>query len=406
MSQVSDAGIPHWATWLDSLEGVPEWPQPKETPAERAARGTALERGHEAFGWLGTILPGLGIAFGVAAVGQWLAKLIGTQIIHLEKSPISEITIAVVLGLTIRNTVGLPAVYERGLRLCGREVLRFGIILLGFRLSLAAVGKFGLVGLPIILACIAAALIVVTWVTQGLGLPRRLGSLIAVGTSICGVSAIVATAPVIDAEEDEVSYAVACVTLFGLVALFTYPFIAHGLFADPQLAGLFLGTAIHDTAQVAGAGLMYQQQFQAREALDAATVTKLVRNLCMIGVIPLVGALYHRSGDESKRGQMRLSQAVPLFVFGFVAAAAIRTVGDLVIGPPAEHSDWKEFLDRADVVAGWCLTIAMASVGLGTGLARVKRLGWKSFGVGLAAAVVVGGVSAALITLLAGYLIG
>lgn len=404
MSQVTDSGIPHWATWLDSLEGVPDWPQPKETPAERAARGTVLERGHEAFGWLGTILPGLGIAFGVAAAGQWLAKVLGTQILHFEKSPISEITIAVVLGLTIRNTIGLPAIYERGLRLCGREILRFGIILLGFRLSLAAVGQFGLVGLPIILACIAAALIIVTWVTRGLGLPKRLGSLIAVGTSICGVSAIVATAPVIDAEEDEVSYAVACVTLFGLVALFTYPFIAHSLFADPKLAGLFLGTAIHDTAQVAGAGLMYQQQFEAPGALNAATVTKLVRNLCMVGVIPLVGALYHRSGDPSKRGQMRLSQAVPLFVFGFVAAAALRTFGDLIGGPPDTRPPWKQFLDGADALAAWCLTIAMAAVGLGTGLARVKRLGWKSFGVGLAAAAVVGGVSAGLIISLAGYL--
>jgi uncharacterized integral membrane protein (TIGR00698 family) len=406
MSQVSESGIPHWATWLDSLEGVPEWPQPKETPAERAARGTALERGHEAFGWLGTILPGLGIAFGVAAVGNWLATALGTQLLHFKKSPISEITIAVVLGLTIRNTIGLPMVYERGLRLCGREVLRIGIILLGFRLSLAAVGKFGFVALPIILACIAAALIVVTWVTRGLGLPRRLGSLIAVGTSICGVSAIVATAPVIEAEEDEVSYAVACVTLFGLVALFTYPFIAHELFGDPRLAGVFLGTAIHDTAQVAGAGLMYQQQFDTPVALNAATVTKLVRNVCMAGVIPLVGALYHRSGDPSKCGQMRLAQAVPLFVFGFLAVVAFRTAGDLAIGPPEEHPDWKQFLDRADAVAAWCLTIAMASVGLGTGLARVQRLGWKSFGVGLAAAVVVGGVSAGLITLLAGYLIG
>jgi uncharacterized integral membrane protein (TIGR00698 family) len=404
MSQVTESGIPHWATWLDSLEGVPEWPQPKETHAEREARGTALERGHAAFGWLGTILPGLGVAFGVAAIGQWLAKALGTQILGFEKSPISEITIAVVLGLTIRNTIGLPAVYERGLRLCGREVLRFGIILLGFRLSLAAVGQFGLVGLPIILACIAAALVVVTWVTRGLGLPRRLGSLIAVGTSICGVSAIVATAPVIDAEEDEVSYAVACVTLFGLVALFTYPFIAHGLFDDPKLAGLFLGTAIHDTAQVAGAGLMYQQQFEAPGALNAATVTKLVRNLCMVGVIPLVGALYHRSGDPSKRGQMRLAQAVPLFVFGFLAAAAIRTFGDLIGGPPETQPGWKQFLDRADALAAWCLTIAMASVGLGTGLARVKRLGWKSFAVGLAAAAVVGGVSAGLIISLAGYL--
>src|SRR5439155_5034949 len=150
---------------------------------------------------------------------------------------VSEITVAVLLGLLIRNTIGLPAVYERGLRLCGREVLRLGIVLLGLRLSLARVGEIGQVALPVVVGCIAVALVTVTWINRALGLPRRLGSLIAVGTSICGVSAIAATAPLIEAEEDEVSYAVACVTLFGLLALFTYPFVAHGLFRDdPRLA--------------------------------------------------------------------------------------------------------------------------------------------------------------------------
>ncbi len=147
---------------------------------------------------------------------------------------------------------------------------------------------------------------VVTWINRALGLPRRLGSLIAVGTSICGVSAIVATGPAIDAEEDEVSYAVACVTLFGLVALFTYPFLAHAIFGgDARKVGLFLGTAIHDTAQVAGAGLMYREQYRAPEALDTATVVKLTRNLCMAGVIPLMAALYHRGGGPDGRARGR-----------------------------------------------------------------------------------------------------
>ena len=120
--------------------------------------------------------------------------------------------------------------------------------------------------MPIIAGCITTALILVTWVNRALGLPRRLGSLIAVGTSICGVSAIVATAPVVEAEEDEVSYAVACITLFGLVALFCYPLLAHTLFrGDARMAGLFLGTSIHDTAQVAGAGLMYPQQYGSKK---------------------------------------------------------------------------------------------------------------------------------------------
>jgi uncharacterized integral membrane protein (TIGR00698 family) len=387
------------ATSLDSMEGVPEWPQPKESAAERAARGTLAGRLHAGFAWLGGMLPGFGLALGLAAIGRLVADWFGKDVLKFKNSPVSEITIAVVLGLVLRNTIGLPTVYEKGLRMCGKEVLRFGIILLGLRLSLAAVGEDFLRSLPIIIGCIAVALVSVSWINRALGLPRRLGSLIAVGTSICGVSAIVATAPVIDAEEDEVSYSVACITLFGLLALFTYPLLAHTMFENDRMAGMFLGTAIHDTAQVAGAGLMYQEQFQAPAALASATVTKLTRNLCMAAVIPLIGILYHRGG--SGRVRLRWAQAVPLFVLGFLLAAAIRTVGDLSW---KDWPRWGVFLKDADWLAGWCLTVAMASVGLGTGLARIRRLGWKSFAVGLAAALIVGGVSAALITALGPYL--
>jgi uncharacterized integral membrane protein (TIGR00698 family) len=268
-----------------------------------------------------------------------------------------------------------------------------------------AVGEIGLIALPIIVGCIATALILVTWINRALGLPRRLGSLIAVGTSICGVSAIVATGPVVEAEEDEISYAVACVTLFGLLALFTYPFLAHTIFrGDPRRAGIFLGTAIHDTAQVAGAGLMYYQQYGVKDAQNTAMVVKIVRNLFMAGVIPLMALLYHRgAGLESARSaRLKWHQVVPGFVFGFVALAAIRSVGDL--GERAfgllDKAHWKHLLDTADLASGWLLTTAMAGVGLGTGLAKLRVLGWRPLCVGLAAAALVGAVSFGLINLL------
>src|SRR5580704_14513251 len=172
MSQVAET--PNWAAWLDSMEGVPEWPQPAESPVEKAARGSLMDRGHAAFGWLGTVLPGVLLALGLAAAGGWLAHWLGVTLLGFSRSPISEITVAVVLGLAIRDTIGLPAICERGRRLCGREVLRFGIILLGLRLSLAAVGQLGLAALPVILGCITVALIAVTWVNRAFGLPRRL----------------------------------------------------------------------------------------------------------------------------------------------------------------------------------------------------------------------------------------
>src|SRR6185436_18713820 len=263
----------------------------------------------------------------------------------------------------------------------------------GLRLSLIEAGQVGLTALPVILACIATALFFVTRINRALGLPERLGSLIAVGTSICGVSAIAATAPVIEAEEDEVSYAVACITLFGLIALFIYPFVAHALFgALPRLAGIFLGTAIHDTSQVAGAALMYRQQFQAPDALSAATVTKLVRNLCMAAVIPFIGARYRRTAGAAGAGKpgvrLRLVEMVPLFVVAFLGAVVVRTVGDA--GPTAfgllSRETWQAALASAETVAAWCLAIAMASIGLGTGLDRIRRLGVRPMSVGLLAA--------------------
>jgi len=410
------------------MEGVPEWPGPLEGPAATGvagagaagagpgrAAGALSGHGHAIFGWIGEALPGVGLAIGLALLGRLTAHGVGTALLGFDHSPISDISIAVLLGLVIRNTIGLPRVYDHGLRLCGRAVLRFGIVLLGLKLSLAEAGALGLTALPIILACIVSALVFVTWVNRALGLSGRLGSLIAVGTSICGISAIAATAPVIEAEEDEVSYAVACVTLFGLIALFTYPFVAHALFgATPRLAGIFLGTAIHDTSQVAGAALMYQQQYLAPDALSAATVTKLMRNLCMVAVIPLIGARHRRpagSGaareggarDGGVRGLPRLTSMVPLFVVGFLGAVILRTVGDL--GPLAfgvlDRATWVQFLHGAETAAAWCLSIAMASIGLGTGLARIRRLGIKPLCVGLVAAVLVGGVSATLLLIFA-----
>jgi len=284
-----------------------------------------------------------------------------------------------------------------------------GVALLGIRLSLVAVGSIGLFALPIVIGCITSALLLVSWISRVVGLPRRLGTLIAVGTAICGNTAIVATAPVIGATEDETSYAVGTITVFGLIALVTYPFVAHVIFdGNPNLAGYFLGTAIHDTAQVAGAGLLYAQQYSAPETLDTATVTKLVRNLFMVVVIPIVTILYHRSGSEQDASQKpRLRQMIPLFVFGFVAMALLRTIGDLGDAPFAgllSESQWKSSIAFVTELSSWCLTMAMASVGLGTNLKRLRRIGLKPLAAGLAAAVIVGGVAAGLIHLLASRL--
>jgi uncharacterized integral membrane protein (TIGR00698 family) len=349
----------------------------------------------------GQILPGVGLAMLLAWIGAGLASGLGSAL-GLSGSPVSPILMAILLGLALRNLFGLPAVFEVGLHLALKRLLRLGVALLGIRLSLGAMGAIGWAALPIVVASIATALVLVTWVGRRVGLPARLATLIAVGTAICGNTAIVATGPAIGASEDETSYAVGCITAFGLLALVFYPFAAHGLFAaDPTLVGYFLGTAIHDTAQVAGAGLLYGQQFGAPEALDVATVTKLLRNLFMVAVNPLMAVLHHRGRPETGVPRPRWQEAVPVFVFGFVAMTLLRTVGDAggdaPFGGLLSAAQWESLIDTTSTASTWLLAVAMASVGLGTHLGRLRKLGFRPLLVGLVAALTVGTVSAGLL---------
>jgi uncharacterized integral membrane protein (TIGR00698 family) len=351
---------------------------------------------------------GVGLAIFVSVAAGYVANWFGVTVLGFAKSPVSAIMMAIVLGMLIANIVKLPPSIQPGLKFCTSFILRIGIMLLGIRLSLAGAGQFTLVALPFVIAAIAIGLFTVGLLGRYMGLSRQLSGLIAVGTSICGCTAIVATAPLIKANESEVSYAIACITVFGLAAMFFYPFLAHQVFAtQPELAGLFLGTSIHETAQVAGAGMMYEAQYNAPVALDIATVTKLVRNLCMIAVIPLVGILYgpERSKDDSTK--INFLAMIPWFIVGFALMSAIRTIGDIGDKPfgVLEPGQWKEIVAFLKESAERCLLVAMAAVGLTSMLAGIVKIGMRPFALGLFAAVLIGGVSFALISLFGADLI-
>jgi uncharacterized integral membrane protein (TIGR00698 family) len=348
------------------------------------------------------ILPGLLLALVLAFAGQFLSDFIGIDLMGLPKSPISAIMMAIILGIIIRNTITLPVALQPGIRFGLVRILRLGIVLLGIRLSLSEAGSIGLQALPVIIGAVAAALLIVTFLARRLGLSGKLGTLIAVGTSICGATAIVATAPTIAAKDNEVAYSVAVVTLFGVVAMLVYPFIGHWFFdGDAFKAGLFLGTSVHETAQVAGAGLVYQQYYNDPQALDVATVTKLVRNLGMLLIIPLMSVLYHRKHSDGTEAPKWYTM-VPLFVIGFAIMSLIRTVGDMGEQPfgilDPEH--WKTIVGYTKHAAELCLAVAMAAVGLGTSIKGLTDIGLRPLGAGLVAAVLVGAVSITLISLL------
>ncbi|MFD1864623.1 YeiH family protein [Planococcus chinensis] len=371
--------------------------------------------------WIG-LFPGLLLSLIVLLAGIYGAEAIGAALLAAgilpegSSSPISAIFVAILLGIIIRNTVGLPELFLSGIGFAVKYALRAGIILLGLRLSLTEALKLGAWGLPLIIACISVGLFVTLYFTAKLKQSSRLGTLIATGTGICGITAIMATAPVIKAKEDEISYAVANITIFGLLGMLFYPYLAHAFFeGEPVKAGLFLGTAIHDTAQVAGAALIYDQMYDSKTVVDVATITKLTRNVFIIAVIPFVSYLFFRNGRKNGTGQAgdlpKWYKLFPLFILGFLLLSLLRTIGDATAASTGaafgflSPADWESFYSFwSSFGSTYGLGLAMAGVGLSTNLKIFKGLGIKPFYIGLIAALSVGAVSLLLISLFGGFI--
>jgi len=366
------------------------------------------------FSKLHTIIPGLVIVILLALLSMSLSDLIGKDLMGFEKSPISAVMICLILGLVIRNVFKLPTFLNVGFKFSVKKLLRLGIILLGIRLSIIDVFKLGAIGIPIVLMCITSALIITTFLNKKLKQPKRLGTLIAVGTSICGVSAIVATSPVIGAKEEETAYAVAVITVFGLIATIAYPILVYFLFGgDPIKAGLWLGTSIHDTSQVTGAALVFADLWNLPLGLDVATITKLVRNVFMILVIPLMSFLYIKnelkaapesgSDKSNMKAKVNIKKLIPVFVIGFLLISILRSTGD-AFGLVGVDS-WENFIKVVKDFANILFVVALGGVGLSTDFSKFKGLGIKPFLVGLFAALTIGVVSFLSVSLLGGLIV-
>jgi len=365
---------------------------------ERILLGTTVDR-------FPSLLPGTALCAAVVVAAVMIADRVNEAGGY--DGLVSFILVAIVLGLVIRNTVGLHSTFEPGVAFALRKLLRLGIILMGIRLSVLDVLEIGAFGIPIVVGAVATGLVVATVAARALRLPDRLGTLIAIGTGICGATAIVATAPGIGAKDEEVAYAIANITVFGILAMFLYPFVGDLIFSgDVTRTGLFLGTAVHETAQVAGAGLIYDQAFDVTaipSGSDIAVITKLVRNSMMVVAIPAVTYLYARTGSGVETRSRRLLSLVPLFILGFLAMAVIRSIGDAGIdsGGPAlgvwDAAAWDSLTSTVRTWAGYILAAAMAGVGLGTSVEQIRGLGLKPFAVGISAAFAVGFVGAGLV---------
>ena len=320
--------------------------------------------------------PGLSAAIALAIIARLVTGYL--------PSVIAEVTVAILLGVVTATISGSRMRgLDSGLQFASQRVLRLGIILLGARLSLVEVARIGVPSTIVIVAVMAVSFLVVLGVSRLVKVEGRLAVLIAVGTAVCGNTAIVATAPIIGARAREVAYAVATITLFGTIAIFLYPAIGHALAVPQSSFGLWAGVAVNDTSQVVATSAAYGSQ-----ALDIATVVKLIRNALMAPLLFLIATWWTSRGEDlvgsTRRG---IRRAVPLFVLGFLALAALRTLGVI---DAAEAS-------TLDVAARALILVALAAVGMSIRVGELQETSWRPFAVGLSVALAVGLGSLAVI---------
>ena len=334
------------------------------------------------------VIPGIILAFVLYTLSEGINNIIGIELLGYEKSPISTAMIAILFGIILGNIFQIRSTFLKGLDFTQKNILKLGIICLGIQLKPFEFLEFGMIAIPLILICIITVLVVIKLVIKKLKIPRGMAYLISIGSTVCGTTAIIATAPVINAKKNEVSYAIANITLFGIISMLAYPYFANFYFdGSPLLVGLFLGTSIHETAQVAAAGLIYDQQFSSPETLNIATVTKLIRNTFLVIMIPLFAFLYNRGQTQEKK--YSIIKIFPYFVLGFVLMIIVRNLGDQIF-LVSNNDIWLGAVNNIKLMSKIFLTMAMAAIGLSTNLRDIKKMGYKPFVVGFLAMATVG----------------
>lgn len=385
-----------WATYLDYMEGGSS--DVVSAPLPAAAAQTA--RGAEQPLW------GVLVALGLTIVAVWLSKIAlwpftinvtPTRVLH----PVEPVMLALLLGMMLSNLWTPPKLLHAGIKFSVKKLLPLGIILLGARLHFGEMMKVGLAGLLLSVLETVVALGLLFVLARLLKLPPSLGTLLGVGTAICGGTAIVATAPVIEAEDKDVVFSVATVTLLGLLGMFLLPMLGHVLDLNSKQFGIWAGLAIHQTPQVIAAGYAYSPNNMdySPVAGDTATIVKMARVCLLAPVVCLLGlwharhkARTHGTGVAKKINYFRL---FPMFVLGFIAFALLNTFG-LLPELTLRNASWLgagahslPLGTAADQISKYCIIISMAGVGLETRFAAMRRTGLKPFAAALVAVLVV-----------------
>ncbi len=328
------------------------------------------------------LIPGILLLLIVGYAGKFIEQSISRygKAHHLVLPNIEYVLWAILLGLLISNTVGVPAIFRAGVATY-EFWLKAGIVLLGARFLLGDVLHLGGISLGLVFIELALALTFMTYLGRGFKLSPKLITLLAVGSSVCGVSAIIATQGAIEADEEDSSYAIAAILALGAISLLVFPLVGHALHMSDHAYGLWTGLAVDNTAEATAAGALYSDA-----AGKIAVLAKTCRN-AMIGFVVLGYAIYWASKGQAAAVTNKsafLWRKFPKFVLGFLLISLLATVGFFT----------KPQLTALGNLSRWAFLLTFAGVGLRTNLRELGKQGARPFIVGA-----VGEVVIAIITL-------
>jgi uncharacterized integral membrane protein (TIGR00698 family) len=345
-------------------------------PADAAAPIPAATDAETVHAWLGSLIPGVLLCAVIATAALLLRHFSGF-------TALSPMIVSIALGALLHNALGTPLAAKPGVAFSLRWILRFAIVLLGFQLTTQQVLDVGATGFAVIAISLIACFVVTRPLGAALGVDAKLTELIAAGTSICGASAVIAANTVTKAPEEDCAYAVACVTLCGMVAMVVYPLLPLLLGLSARDYGLWTGASVHEVAQVVAAS--YQA---GKEAGDYATITKLTRVIMLAPMMMVLGAMATRRANGG--GELRRAP-LPYFALGFIAAIAANSTID--IAPDAKDT----IIDATTFL----LALSLAAMGLATDFKKLAPKGARPLVLGALSTVFIAVLSLLLVKLVA-----
>jgi uncharacterized integral membrane protein (TIGR00698 family) len=328
------------------------------------------------------LVPGVALLLIIGYAGKLIEYSISVygKANHIALPNIEYVLWAIVIGLVIANTVGVPKIFKPGIATY-EFFLKFGIVMLGVRFLLGDVLKLGGISLVAVALELTISIVLMTWLGSVFKLSPKLTSLLAVGSSICGVSAIIAAKGAINAKDEDASFAIAAILALGAIGLFTYPLIGHFIGLTEHAYGLWAGLSIDNTAEAVAAGNLWSEQ-----AGKIAVLAKTTRN-ATIGFVVLGYAIYWATKGEASAVDNKaafLWSKFPKFILGFLAISLLATLGAFS----------KEQASDIANLSRWAFLLTFAGVGLSTDFRAMRKQGLYPFIVGA-----VGEVGIALVTL-------